>query len=118
MARNRIILRPAGKQFESFALHMGTLTLLSDGHELVVNTLDGHIALVNWDMRHFCDDCTLGQEELALMLILLNDWPSYVPNERLLQIMLKASIERVADLLDNSPDQVIGPLQRMVASCR
>jgi hypothetical protein len=119
MANMQII--PEGLKFRRFGLRIGTkegtMTLLLEEHEIVVDTANAYITLVDWQARSFCDAWALGQEEVTLLLVLLNDWPSFVPNERLLQVMLNATVEQIAALLEHDPSQV-EQLQRLMDTCR
>jgi hypothetical protein len=61
--------------------------LLADDHELVVTPQTGQITLVNWERRRFVTDCFFTAQEYAILLLLLEAWPTYAPTERLLEAL-------------------------------
>jgi hypothetical protein len=122
MASDPIIPPPAGEQFREFPLylHYGRVALLPDEHDLVVNVQSGHFVLINWHVRYVVTDgqFTPSSGELSLMLTLLNDWPSFVPNRKLLQAMMEPSTEENTAIFNASDKQhKLDALHRLVNSC-
>jgi hypothetical protein len=123
MASNHIIPLqplPAGKWFRSFSLdlqHAG-IALLPPEHELIVNVETGHYLVLNWDVRYPCTDGMFSKAELPLVLALLGSWPSYIQNEKLLQLVTRQPVEEIADLIELAPDETLEPLHSLVDRCR
>jgi hypothetical protein len=64
------------------------LSVLPERCSLVVDRLAGTLTLVNWQDEQFlgvCDELT--DEQFSLVLTLLEQWPSYVPYEKLLRLI-------------------------------
>jgi len=123
MTSDRIIsLAPLaeGKHYQSFSLYVETpgISLLPDEHELVVNVVSGHFMLINWNVRYVVIDGLFSTDELAFMLLLLSDWPSYVPLEKLLQAVNCQSAEQIVQLLDRERDQAVALLHDLAEHCR
>ncbi len=120
MTSNSIIPLPAGKQFRGFSLDIEAtdIALLADEHEIVVNVETGRFLLVNWDVRHVVADGVLSEAELPMMIALLNAWPSYIQNEKLLQAITGRSAEEIIILLDNNHNAALEPLHRLIEGCR
>ncbi len=63
-------------------------SLLAEDHEIVVNPQTGRFILVNWERRQFVTDCPFTAQECAVLMILSDAWPSYVPTDQLLTGLL------------------------------
>lgn len=63
------------------------IRLLPDEHELVLNRVACQCTLVDWERRHFVAEASFSEEEYRVMQTLLEAWPSYVPYERVLQVL-------------------------------
>jgi hypothetical protein len=112
---------PAGKQFRSFSLYLdyGNVALLPDEHDLVLNVQTGQFALINWNVRYVVADGRFDPAgELPLAFILLDAWPSYVENIKLLQVVTGYAKGEVADLIELGGDQALDPLRCLVDACR
>jgi hypothetical protein len=76
----------ADERFQKFVLRVTSdVYLLPEQQGLVADALTCQLWLVDWQREQFlalCDD--LGDEQFALVLALLERWPSYVPYEMLL----------------------------------
>ena len=122
MASNRImpVPLPGGKQYKHFSLEVACagIKILPDEHEIVLNTESGHYTILNWNMRYFVADGFFTQDELRFMLVLLDRWPSYVPNDTLLQVVAQQEAAYITQLLDTQGDQVLGALRILAESCR
>ncbi len=122
MTSNPIMLQalPAGKQYQGFSLSLeeSGISLLPDEHELIVNGVTGHFMVVNWDVRHVVADGLFSEAELPMMIALLNAWPSYIQNEKLLQAITGQSAQEITALLDSNHYAALEPLHRLVEGCR
>jgi hypothetical protein len=123
MASNRIMPAslPEGKHYQGFSLGLNDvgLALLPEEHEIVINAESGHYTILNWDMRYLVADGFFSQEELRFMAVLLEQWPSYVPNDMLLQAVTQQDLAQVTQLLDTQHDQeALTLLHGLAESCR
>lgn len=118
-------IRPVGSEpYDYFPLdtHAG-VSLLPDEHELVVNRLNGHVTLVNWELRRFLAECGFTDEELPLMLILLEAWPSYISYENMLALVSEDTPEEIARRVDAAREaetlgEVLTPLRVILKACQ
>lgn len=118
---NHIIPLPAGKQFQEFPLYLGygEVALLPDEHDLVLNTRSGQYVLINWSVRYVVIDGKFSPVgELPLMLALLSAWPSFVPNEVLLQEVTGRARGECEDLIELGGEHALAPLRHIAESCR
>jgi len=60
------------------------IALLPEQHTVVVNRLSGGITLVDWRNGRFLAHHSLNDDQLPAVLYLLEEWPSYVPYEKML----------------------------------
>jgi hypothetical protein len=122
MSSDQIIPQPlpSGKEYRGFELNLGHagIALLPDEHEFVVNAKTGHFMLVNWDGRLFVADGVFSEAELPFMLALLDGWPSYVPNAKLLHAVLQLPGDQIAQRLDQEHEQTLAALHDLVEHCR
>jgi len=121
MVSNRSMpaLLGAGKQYKGFPLEVpcAGIKILPDGHEIVLNTESGHYTILNWDMRYLVADGCFTQDELRFMAVLLNRWPSYVPNEKLLQSVTQQETEQINLLLDTQREETLVALHALAENC-
>jgi hypothetical protein len=107
----------ASERFKQFSLRVNQdFYLLPERHSLVVDSLLSTILLVDWRNEQVLGNCeVMDDEQFALVLTLLEQWPSYVPYERLLRqlgILLQAQdIEdlerlRVSGRADESEEEL------------
>jgi hypothetical protein len=77
----------AGERFKQFSLRVApAFSLLPPRHSLVVDRLLSTMLLIDWQNEQVVGNCeVMDDEQFALVLTLLEQWPSYVPYERLLQ---------------------------------
>ena len=122
MASNRIMPVPllSGKQYRRFSLEVADadIKILPDEHEIVLNIESGHYTILNWAIRYFIADGFFSHDELRFMFVLLDRWPSYVPNDTLLQVVAQQEATYITQLLDTQGDQVLGALRILAESCR
>lgn len=91
----------ASERFQQFSLRISQdFYLLPARHSLVVDRLLSTMLLVNWqDEQMINNGEVMDDEQFALVLTLLEQWPSYVPYERLLkQLGILLSEEDIKDL--------------------
>jgi hypothetical protein len=119
MTSKRIIPFSAGKHFAGYALDIENpdINLLADEHEIVINTQTGHYTLINWDMRHVVTDGTFGPENQALMISLLEAWPTYVTIEKLLMASLRRGLEEINQASETERDRMILNLRCCIEEC-
>ncbi len=89
------------ERFKKFALRVASdVYVLPEQHSLVADELTGQLWLVNWQAQHFLAVCDgLSDEQFSLVLLLLEQWPSYVPYEHLLRhIGIEPSRQDLDDL--------------------
>jgi len=89
------------QRFQQFSLRISQdFSLLRARHSLVVDRLLGTILLVNWQDEQVLNNCEVrDDEQFALILTLLEQWPSYVPYERLLRHLgIRLSAQDIEDL--------------------
>jgi hypothetical protein len=85
MNSNVSIPHPKNDQYEYYPLDTNTgYALLAEDHEIVVIPESGQVILVNWERRHLVMDCLFPTQECAVLMTLLDAWPSYVPTDELL----------------------------------
>lgn len=66
--------------------------LLEEEHELVVNTVTGHVTLVDWKEQHFKAQCSFTGLELPLIRQLCEDWPEITPYEEFISHLFSSSL--------------------------
>src|SRR5713101_2147208 len=72
-------------RFKKFSLRKPGFSVLAEGHSLVVDRLTGTLLLVNWQAEQIIEICNeLNDEQFSLVLMLLENWPSFVLYEHLL----------------------------------
>jgi hypothetical protein len=122
MVSNRIMPAPLaeGKQYQRFSLKISQadLALLADEHEIILNLESGHYTILNWDVRYLVADGFFSQEELRFISLLLERWPSFVPNDLLLQVVIQQDQAQITQFLDTQHDQALGLLHTLAGSCR
>ena len=122
MGSNRIMpaALPSGKQYKRFSLEVADagIKILPDEHEIVLNIESGHYTILDWNMRYFVTDGFFNRDELRFMFVLLDRWPSYVPNDTILQVVTQQEVTYITQLLDTQSDQLLGALRVLAESCR
>ncbi len=140
----------AAVQFRQFSLRvvreatnetsMPDVHLLPEHHALVVNGVSSCVTLVDWQRGKFLAHCSFRDDELPLVILLLEGWPSYVPYEQffpLLDIELTEQLQRDLERLKTSRQDgeseyekalneearlriqpVLHPIRMMLAGCR
>lgn len=96
--------------------------LLPPEHELVMNKVSGKVTLVDWERRRFVSDSSFTDEELPLILTLLNDWPSYVPYEKMLILTSDETPEQIAQRVEeahttNTLATILTPVRSLLTAC-
>jgi hypothetical protein len=89
------------ERFKKFALRVASdVSLLPEQHGLVADEFTGQLWLLNWQEQRFLTVCdALSDEQFALVLALLERWPSYIPYEELLpHIGIQPSRQDLDDL--------------------
>lgn len=88
------------ERFKKFSLQSKHLSLLPERQSLMVDRLTGTLTLVDWQQEQFLDSCDdLSDEQFSLLLTLLEQWPSYVPYEKLLgQLGIQLTVQDIDDL--------------------
>ncbi|GHP00854.1 hypothetical protein KSF_109010 [Reticulibacter mediterranei] len=120
MASRSILPLPAGQQYRRFALTLQhtEIALLPPGHEFTLNLETGPFIVINWTNHHIATDDVFNAQELPLILALLDHWPSYVQNERLLQAITDRPPEEIAYVLYATCDTELEGLHQRVETCQ
>src|SRR6266702_2793515 len=114
-------------QFAYFTLAAATIRVLPEQHSLVVDRSGGAMTLVDWQSQHFLEQIGFTDQELALLTILMEHWPSYVQYDKLLSLVVENSevVQRAQTIEDarDGNDQValdaaIAPLSNILMHCQ
>lgn len=119
MTSKRIIPLPEGTNYRGFSLDIENpdINLLADENEIVINTQTGHYTLINWDMRHVVTDGTFGPEHQALVISLLEAWPTYIPMEKLLMASQRIGLEEINQASEIERDRMLLNLRCHIEEC-
>lgn len=123
----RIRRMSSGKQFEYYSLDTKAgFALLSDAQEIVLDEQTGYVVLIDWANRLLIVGTMLAPQEIPLVILLFDRWPSYVPYEHLMQLLADSVSEetpiQVALAVEEAReagtlDRVLEPLRSLLSSC-
>lgn len=91
----------ASERFKQFSLRVSPVfSLLPPRHSLVVDRLLSTMLLIDWQNEQVVGNCEgMDDEQFALVMALLEQWPSYIPYERLLQQLgIELTEQQIEDL--------------------
>ena len=93
MAYGPIIPPGNADLYYRFSLEIGEagLSLIPGDQELRVHLVSGHFCIVYTSTGQLASEGTFSQEVLPIILVLLNNWPSYVQNHKLMNALGYAS---------------------------
>ena len=100
------------------------IRLLPDEHELVINRMTGQFMLVNWERRRLLVEAIFTEQVCRVMQTLLEGWPSYVPYERVLQVMHPQELphhivqEIETARREEAMDTVLEPVRTLLEACQ
>lgn len=116
-----------GNQFAYFTLAAATIRVLPQQHSLVVNHACGAVILVDWQSQHFLEQIGFTSQELELLTILMDHWPSYVQYEKLLPLVVEShEVGQRAQAIEyarygndqGALDAAVGPLCSVLMPCQ
>ncbi|HLI87673.1 MAG TPA: hypothetical protein VKV37_03215 [Ktedonobacteraceae bacterium] len=121
-SRNSIPHRDSGP-YEYYPLDVREIALIPDEHEIVVNPKNGLALLVDWDLREVRADSQFEPEACKVIMKLLNDWPAFVPYEKLLPLISHEAPAQIAERIEaarfaDTLEQVIAPLVTILDQCK
>jgi hypothetical protein len=101
--------------YEYYPLDVREIALIPDEHEIVINPNNGLALLVDWDLREVRADSRFEPEACKVIMKLLNDWPAFVPYEKLLPLISNEEPAQIAERIEaarfaDTVEQVIAPL--------
>jgi hypothetical protein len=115
MGSTESILHRDSGPYEYYPLDVREIALIPDEHEIAINPRNGLALLVDWDLREVRADCRFEQEACKVIMKLLNDWPAFVPYEKLLPLISDEAPAQIAERIEaarfaDTVEQVIAPL--------
>jgi hypothetical protein len=128
MGRTNSIANLDNQRYHYYPLDAGRdITLLPDEHEVVVNTLSGLTLLIDWERRRVKAECQFDDLELPLIRLLLDDWPSYTPYEKLFPLLFSETVAQqmracLVDAVERNDkamlNEILGPLRTVLHRCQ
>jgi hypothetical protein len=128
MGRTTSIANLDNQRYTYYPLDAGRdAMLLPDEHEVVVNTLSGLTLLIDWENRRVKAECHFDDLELPLIRLLLDDWPSYTPYEKLFPLLFSDPVVQqmrscLLDALERNNKamltEILGPLRTVLHRCQ
>ena len=115
MGSTESIFHERSGPYEYYPLDVREIALLPDEHEIVVNPKNGLALLIDWDLREVRADCQFEPQACKVIMKLLNDWPRYVPYEKLLPLIESEPYAEIAERIEaarltDTLEPVIAPL--------
>jgi hypothetical protein len=114
-------------QFAYFPFATEQSRLLPEKYEVVVNRFSGETTLVNWGTESFLVQMRFSDQELPLLLMMMERWPSYVPYEMLLSLITEEEVDsnelahQIAEARERNEaklDEICIPLRAILRECR